>query len=157
MRASTHNIFSLGLNIFLLSATRHLSALSFLLALWLTLSVNALIDVLGHTHKKDIPIRSFITHSVFIAPLWGAFVGIVTVTAPYSIFELPFSSTLVIIGTGLGMSVGLSHLLLDAPTGGGVYLLRRRIAIAHLKYDDPALNLAFTGLGLLLLLAGVLL
>jgi len=152
LKAVTHNIFSFGLSIFLLSKTGHLSVLSSLVALWLTFAVNTVIDVFGHTRKNDIPIRSFITHSVFIAPLWGAAVGIATIILPYSIFNLSAESAFELLGAGLGVTIACTHLLLDALTQAGVYLgRRRRIAIAHMSYDNPGLNFAFVVLGLLLL------
>ena len=153
MKAVTHNIFSFGLNIFLLSKTGHLSAISLLVALWLTFAVNTLIDVFGHRRKNDVPVRSFVTHSVFTAPLWGALVGIATIILPYSVFSLPADSAFELLGAGLGVAIAYTHLLLDALTQAGVYLGRRRIAIAHMSYDNPALNLAFIVLGLLLLVA----
>jgi hypothetical protein len=156
LKAVTHDIFSLGLIIFLLSKTGHLSVLSSLVALWLTFAVNTLIDVFGHTRKNDIPIRSFITHSVFTAPLWGAAVGIATIILPYSVFNLSVDSAFELLGAGLGVTIAYTHLLLDALTQAGVYLgHRRRIAIAHMSYDNPALNLAFVVLGLLLLVAAL--
>ena len=151
MKATTHNVFAFGLSIFLLSKTGHLSVLSSLVALWLTLAVNTTIDVFGHTRKNDIPTRSFVTHSVFTAPLWGAAVGIATMIVPYSVFNLSADSAFELLGAALGATVASTHLLLDAFTQAGVYLGRRRIAIAHMSYDNPALNLAFFVLGLLLL------
>ncbi len=156
MKAVTHNIFSFGLSIFLLSKTGHLSGLSLLVALWLTFAVNTVIDVLGHRRKNDIPIRSFVTHSVFTAPLWGASVGIATIILPYSVFNLSAGPPFELLGAGLGVIIAYSHLLLDALTQAGVYLGRRRIAIAHMSYDNPALNLAFIVLGLLLLATALL-
>jgi len=154
LKAVTHNIFSFGLSVFLLSRTGHLSVLSLFAALWLTFAVNTLIDVFGHTRKNDIPVRSFITHSVFTAPLWGASVGFATIVLPYSILNLSADSSFELLGAALGVTMAYSHLLLDSLTQAGVYLGRGRIAIAHMSYDNPALNLAFIVLGLLLLAAG---
>jgi Protein of unknown function (DUF1286) len=153
LKVVTHNIFSFGLGTFLLSKTGHLSLLSLFVALWLTFAVNTLIDVFGHTRKNDVPIRSFVTHSVFTAPLWGAAVGLVTIIVPYSVFNISADSAFELLGAGLGVTIACTHLLLDAFTQAGVYLGRRRIAIAHMSYDNPALNLAFIVLGLLLLAA----
>ncbi len=139
----------------MLSKTGHLSVLSLLVALWLTFAVNTLIDVFGHTRKNGIPIRSFVTHSVFTAPLWGAAVGIATIILPYSVFNFSADSAFELLGAALGVTIASTHLLLDAFTQAGVYLGRRRIAIAHMSYDNPALNLAFVVLGLLLLAAAL--
>jgi hypothetical protein len=154
LKAVTHNTFSFGLGVFLLSRTGHLSVLSFLVALWLTFAVNTLVDVFGHTRKNDIPTRSFITHSVFTAPIWGAALGIATIIVPYSVFNLSADSAFELLGVALGVTVAYTHLLLDAFTQAGIYLGRRRIAIAHMSYDNPGLNLAFIVLGLLLLAGG---
>ncbi len=155
MRVVTHDIFSLGLSVFLLSRTGHLSVLSMLIAFWLTLAVNDVIDVLGHTSKHGNLVRSLVTHSVFTAPLWGALVGVSTTIAPYSILDLPVNSAIVLVGAELGVGVGSSHLLLDSLTEAGVYLGRRRIVIAHLKYNNPPLNAVFIGMGLLLMSVAV--
>ncbi len=57
---------------------------------------------------------------------------------------------------GLGIVLAYSHLLLDALTEGGVYLWRRRIALAHLRYNNLILNGAFAALGVLLVFAALL-
>ena len=54
---------------------------------------------------------------------------------------------------GLGAVLAYSHILLDALTEGGVYIGRRRAALAHLRYDNLILNGTFTGLGVLLVFA----
>ena len=46
-----------------------------------------------------------------------------------------------------------SHLLLDSLTQGEVHLGRRRVALAHLRYDNGVLNGAFAALGLLMVFA----
>ena len=43
--------------------------------------------------------------------------------------------------------------MLDAFTESGVYLWRRRIALAHLRYNNLILNGAFAVLGVLLIFA----
>jgi hypothetical protein len=53
----------------------------------------------------------------------------------------------------LGAILAYSHILLDALTEGGVYIGRRRVALAHLRYDNLILNGTFTGLGVLLVFA----
>ena len=53
--------------------------------------------------------------------------------------------------TIMGVLVSEEHLLLDSLTQAGVYSWRRRIAIAHFRYDNVALNLGFALLGILLI------
>lgn len=52
--------------------------------------------------------------------------------------------------------VGMSHLLLDALTQGGVFFVGRRIAIAHFSYNNPILNYTFISIGLVLTFFGLL-
>jgi hypothetical protein len=59
--------------------------------------------------------------------------------------------------TVLGVVAGLSHLLLDALTEGGIYYRGRRWAIAHWHYDNGAANGLFALLGILMFAAAFLL
>ena len=58
-----------------------------------------------------------------------------------------------LFAAGLGTTLAYSHLLLDALTEGGVYLGRRRVALAHLRYNNLILNGAFATFGVLLAFA----
>jgi hypothetical protein len=51
----------------------------------------------------------------------------------------------------LGALAGLSHLLLDALTAGGIYYHGRRWAIAHWRYNNVGANALFALIGLLML------
>jgi len=59
------------------------------------------------------------------------------------------------LAVGIGAVLSYSHLLLDSFTEGGIYLGRRRLAIAHLRYNNPVANGAFTALGAILILAAL--
>jgi len=55
----------------------------------------------------------------------------------------------------LGVLAGLSHLLLDTPTEGGIYYRGRRWALAHWRYNNAAANGLFALLGLVMLAAAL--
>jgi Protein of unknown function (DUF1286) len=153
MKALTHYLFSTGISFALLSLSRSLDLSSILIALWLSLSVNYLIDALGHLSRNGNPTRTRVTHSVFTAPFWGAAVAI----ASLMILSHPSGSgpALYVLGfwTSMGVLISEEHLFLDSLTQAGVYSWRRRIAIAHFRYDNVALNLGFALLGALLIVA----
>jgi hypothetical protein len=149
MKALTHYIFSAGASLYALSAFGQLSWYSVALALWLSLSINYVIDALGHS-IVGTPSRTRLTHSIFTAPLWGAVISSISVC----IFSRAVSSgpELAALGfwTTAGILIALGHLFLDSMTQAGVYYWRNRMAIVHFKYDNLALNTAFilAGLGL---------
>ncbi len=152
MKAITHDFFSLGLCLYL---EFHIggppSPLYLLLIVWLAVATNQAIDGLGHLGSGGG--RSFWTHSVFTAPLWGIVVAMTSVYLLDLIIGQYFTAAQVLFAAGLGIVLAYSHLMLDALTEGGVYAGRQRIALAHLRYDNLILNGAFVALGLLLVLA----
>ncbi len=154
MKALTHDIFSLGVGLYLvLHVERSPSILYLLLVVWLAFVTNELIDVLGHVTRGDLPVRSFWTHSVFTAPAWGVAAAVTSVYLLDVMTGQALTATQALFAAGLGTVLAYSHLLLDALTEGGVYLGRRRAALAHLRYDNLILNGAFAALGLLLVFA----
>lgn len=153
MKAITHLLFSIGVGVFLLCRFEGPSPLLLVLTVWLAFATNEVIDVLGHFNKGGAPTRSFWTHSVFTAPLWGIAIAIATVYILDRIVGLGMSPLQAIFLYGLGVVLAYSHLLLDAVTEGGVFLGRRRVALAHFRYNNPVLNGAFAALGVLLVLA----
>jgi hypothetical protein len=52
--------------------------------------------------------------------------------------------------TIIGSIIAAGHLLLDGLTEGGVYFTRRRMALAHFRYDNRPLNLGFIAAGIFL-------
>ena len=143
----THVVFSAGLLASFLSIDVGAPG-SFALGIALSLLVNYAIDELGHDSRNGMSVRSPLTHSVFTAPMWGAGTAYVLWLA---------GSILGLVGPGLewlvmvsGVIAAYSHLLLDSITEGGVYVLTRRIAIAHFRSSNPALNAALVAGGLLL-------
>ena len=98
MKEVTHYIFSLGAGLYLLHlALPYLpfasqESILTILTIWLAFSVNRIIDSIGHTFRNtqygELPVRSWSTHSVFTAPLWGAAVGFASIIIPRLIIEL---------------------------------------------------------------------
>jgi hypothetical protein len=154
LKALTHDIFSLGVGLYLvLHVERPLLLLNLLLVVWLAVVTNETIDVLGHFARGDIPVRSFWTHSVFTAPAWGIAAATASLYLPDLITGHTFTASQALFAAGLGTALAYSHLLLDALTEGGVYLGRRRVALAHFRYNNPIVNGVFFALGLLLVFA----
>ena len=126
-----------------------------ILVVWLAVATNEVIDVLGHVTQGGRPRRSFWTHSILTAPLWGMATAFPPVCILAIVFGQALTTPLALSSVSLGIAIAYSHLLLDVLTEGGVYLFRRRVAIAHLRYDNPVLNGAFIALGVLLVFAAV--
>jgi len=154
LKAIAHDAFSLGAGLYLAYHIDQPPTVAFLiLVVWLAFATNELIDILGHVTKGGRPVRSFWTHSVFTAPLWGIAAALVSAYLLDTIAGEAMAPNQALFVGGLGIIFAYSHLLLDALTEGGVYLGRRRVALAHFRYDNLILNGAFTALGVLLVLA----
>lgn len=151
MKAITHDIFSLGVGLYFVYRVEQPPTPPLLvLVVWLAFATNELIDVLGHVTRGGRPMRSFWTHSVFTAPVWGVAAALVSTYVLGVVLGQAITTSQALFAGGLGIVLACSHLLLDGLTEGGVYLGRRRVALAHLRYDNMALNGAFTALGVLL-------
>jgi len=146
MKLIAHDVFNFGLGACILARLGAGVAVSVLLALVISFAVNRIIDA-GHIQKHGRPTRSYITHSVFTAPAWGAAVGIAIGVVVALILHVDIVAPAAIIGI-IG---GYAHLLLDAVTEGGVFIWKRRIALAHWRYNSPAANGLAMAVGVLLL------
>jgi hypothetical protein len=150
----THYAFSLGAGLYLAyHVGRPPTLTSLVLLVWLAFATNELIDVMGHTNRGGRPVRSFWTHSVFTAPVWGIAVALVSAYLLNAAAGQAMTVPQTLFAGGIGIIFACSHLLLDALTEGGVFLGRRRVALAHLRYDNPILNGTFTAVGVLLVFA----
>jgi hypothetical protein len=98
-------------------------------------------------------IRSFWTHSIFTAPVWGIALAVASVYFLDAVIGQSMTTSQALFAAGLGAVLAYSHLLLDALTEGGVYFGRRRVALAHLRYNNLILNGAFSTIGILLAFA----
>lgn len=156
MKSLTHNLFSIGLCFYSLSHSGVPLPQGFLLAVWLSFAINSVIDILGHTGRGSHPVRSLLTHSVFTAPLWGGFVAVASIVIPFSILKIGIGPSWTLLALGAGLLVSYAHLFLDALTEGGVFLGRGRIAIAHFSYNSPLLNVAFSMIGLVIIITLIL-
>jgi len=154
LKAITHDAFSLGVGIYLAYHVDQAPRLTFLvLVVWLAFATNKVIDIFGHGTRGGRPVRSFWTHSVFTAPVWGIAVALVSAYLLDIILGEAMTTSQGLLAGGIGIAFACSHLLLDALTEGGVYLGSRRVALAHLRYDNLILNGVFTALGVLLAFA----
>jgi energy-converting hydrogenase Eha subunit A len=156
LKAVTHDIFSLGVGLYFVISLMRPTPILLLLTVWLAVAINELIDLLGHVTRGDRPVRSFWTHSIFTVPVWGISCALVSAYLLGRVTGNEIGSSEAVYVTLLGTVIAYSHLLLDALTEGGVFLWRRRIALAHLRYDNLVLNAVFVGLGALLILAALL-
>jgi Protein of unknown function (DUF1286) len=156
LKGVTHDIFSLGLCLYLAYHVCRLAPFPDLpLVVWLALATNKLIDALGHRTSRDgLPVRSFWTHSIFTAPIWCISAALVSFyLLDVLLLGQAMGAPQTLFAAGLGLVLAYSHLLLDALTEGGVFLGRKRIALAHLRYNNPILNGVFAALGLMLVFA----
>ena len=145
----THLVFGIGTAVALGTALP--ADVRLALAVVLSLAVNMAMDELGHVNRRGLSHRSALTHSVMTGPIWGGAIGYLAWLGWYQLgsgagaFEWWFVI--------LGAAVAGSHLLLDSMTEGGVFLLRHRVALAHFRSRNSALNGAFVILGVALVLA----
>jgi hypothetical protein len=156
LKSLTHNLFSLGVGLFLLLRTEQPpNVLDVLLVIWLAFATNWVIDSLGHTSRNGLSVRSFRTHSVLLAPIWGITIALVSLFLLDTGIGQKMTTPEVVYFAGLGEALAFSHLLLDALTEGGVFLVRRRIALAHLRNNNIIANGAFLVLGVLLIVGSL--
>ena len=153
MRATTHNLFSVGLILYVVSYSGYPLLITVLLMVVATVFTNFLIDKVGHTREDGVPRRTWVTHSVVTAPLWGAAAWALTIIVPAALVGVfPPGLVLLALFSALGAVAGWSHLFLDSLTEGGIFAPGgKRWALAHFSYDNRSLNLGLSALGLTLL------
>ena len=157
MKALTHDMFALGLIVYVDSLFEANGLFTIVAAVAATILTNLAIDGFGHARVRGVPRRLWSTHSVVTAPVWGGLVWALALVVFGSVLGAPSFSDLDLPRfVFFGMVAGWGHLLLDAMTEGGVFGLgRRRVALAHFSYDNAVLNLGFSAIGLALLAAGL--
>lgn len=151
LKALTHSIFSMGVGLYLVLQIAHQPTPSSLLVIWLAFATNEAIDVLGHRNRGGRAVRSFVTHSIFTAPLWGVALAASSLYLADLATARTSTTDQFSMVVELGVIIAYSHLLLDALTEGGVFYWRRRLAVAHFDNNNEILNGAFAGLGVLLI------
>lgn len=153
MRLIAHYVFTAGVMAYVVEALRLPEAL-LLMTLW-SIAINKFIDAAGHKRrgKEKHPTRSWRTHSIYTAPLWGA---ALTLAPAWLVWWLGLVPT--IMGPGvaamalLGVLAALSHLFLDSLTEAGIYTTpHHRVVLAHLRYDSAVGNGLAVLAGLILL------
>jgi hypothetical protein len=155
LKGITHDIFSLGLGLCLVYRIYQLPPFpDLLLVAWLAVSTNKIIDAFGHRRSRDgLPVRSILTHSIFTAPIWGISAALISFYLLDVLLDETMGTPQILFAGDLGIALAYSHLLLDALTEGGVFLGRKRVALAHLRYNNLLLNCIFGALGVMLVLA----
>jgi hypothetical protein len=156
MKALTHYVFSIGMGVLVSERLGYFSFIDVVLVVWLGLAVNVVIDVFGHGLRGGVGNRSFLTHSVFTAPVWGGAVAVLSVYVPVRFQVLPIGLWEAVFIVVMGVLIAYSHLFLDALTEGGVYWGRRRVALAHMRYNNRILNAVFLLIGAFFAVAAVL-
>jgi len=153
LRSTTHNLFSAGLILYVVSYSGYPPLITVLLMVVATVFTNFLIDKVGHTREDGVPRRTWVTHSVVTAPLWGAAAWALTIIVPAALVGVfPPGLVLLALFSALGAVAGWSHLFLDSLTEGGIFAPGgKRWALAHFSYDNRSLNLGLSALGLTLL------
>jgi hypothetical protein len=153
MKALTHFMFSVGTSLYLATLFPPVSAGATLLILWLSLSINMVLDSFGHgSGPRSLPKRLPRTHSIFTAPAWGLLIGLGSVLVLADIGGAIVTMSEALFWAVVGAWISAGHLLLDSFTGAGIYRSRSRFAIAHFRYDNRVLNLAFVLVGVLLVI-----
>lgn len=149
MRLRTHYVFSTGLLALVNSFLLHDFYLNLILSGMISVVSNSLIDQLGHEIKGGYISRTPRTHTIPRSVLWGLIPSIVIIflieyiehssLRTYSIITTYFILLLVD-----GILVGPSHMLLDIFTERGIFVKKngrwRRFALAHFRYNNPAVN-----------------
>jgi Protein of unknown function (DUF1286) len=156
LKEFTHYAFSIGVLFYILDAFHRFSLPALPLSLWISTFVNLFIDKLGHRRSGDHSVRSWSTHSIFTAPVWGATIGFASIWAVSRLVPLTPLLPTEAFWASLGAIIALGHLFLDSLTEGGIYRLKDRMAIAHFRFDNLALNAGFTAFGLLLAVVSLL-
>lgn len=140
MKLRTHIVFSF---VVLYELLRLLGVLRYVVVVSAALSVvvNLIVDA-GHDVRGRLRVRSYLTHS----PV-GVWVPLLVSLLPYVLARC--TGLTVPVGPIPLLAAGLasfaSHMLLDMLTESGIYLTpRKRIALAHLRYDGLADTVFFT-------------
>jgi len=149
MRLITHVVFNAGF--LALPATLLVHSNDALTsALLVSVLSNSIIDAVGHEYRHGFIRRTPVSHTVPRSILWSLVPAVPM--ASYWSLSKPLLSLVVILQ---GLLSGPLHMLLDSLTERGIYVRRGdrwvRFAIAHFHYNNPAINLLFTLLGIVML------
>ena len=163
MKLNTHYMFSTGLLTLVNTLLIHGFYVSLVLAGFVSVLGNTLIDRLGHemiwAKNEYIPRRTPLTHTLPRSVAWGIVSALPVIALVYYVYPHYYfirDSTALLVD---GLLVGPSHMLLDVFTEKGIYVKKngkwKRFALAHFRYDDPGVNGLASAAGVLLLLAAL--
>ncbi|MEM3844421.1 MAG: DUF1286 domain-containing protein [Candidatus Parvarchaeota archaeon] len=124
MKLITHIFFS----IFILLLFNLLFHVIYIFQIIVLAFVNVLIDVAGHSSYRG-PRRTPLTHSPLSATLIGGIWGAVFFYV-LPLLGAPTPLLFMLIG---GIIAGWTHLFLDSMTYNGIFVFKKRFAIAHFK------------------------
>ncbi len=104
-----------------------------------------IIDALSHEHRGKYTRRTRLLHSL------EGVTALAVVMSALVVGALRFEAReSLIILAALELSA-LSHLVLDALTPDGVYVLGRKVSLGRIPYDNSEVNIALQALGVLAL------
>ncbi|MEM3363703.1 MAG: DUF1286 domain-containing protein [Thermoplasmatales archaeon] len=141
MKMTTHILFS----IFVLLLFQIKMGVDYPIQIIFLSLINFVIDGFGHSGSRGLH-RIPLTHSLPSGVIIGAVGGLGEFYA-FRFLGGPVPLWFSITG---GVLVGLSHLLLDMMTFNGIYIVRRRFAIAHFKNGLIDIPFAVTSIAFIL-------
>ncbi|BCU70322.1 DUF1286 domain-containing protein [Stygiolobus caldivivus] len=157
MKLYTHLLFSTGLLTLLGTTLTHHFYASLLFSGVVASIGNTLIDRLGHETRyfsgREVIRRTPLTHTVPRSVMWGVIPAVIITGLYYLTFNQ--LTPRIIELTIISLLNGPSHMLLDAFTERGIYRKVngkwRRVALAHFRYNDLAVNSLASLTGILML------
>lgn len=147
MKFKTHDIFGTGV-LTLVGAYFTSSVYSLIAAAIIAIASTRIIDGFGHVRNAyGMPVRTARTHCPSRAFIFGFVPAVI-----FYIWASNYGWKLGLAGPYWfvfiqGALAGQLHLLLDLPTGEGIFVNKKRMAAAHFAYDDPVINTFFILLG----------
>ncbi|AAY79641.1 DUF1286 domain-containing protein [Sulfolobus acidocaldarius] len=156
MRLYAHYVFTIGVLVFINSfLVTPLSPPNYYDSLFygglLSVFSNTLIDRLGHEIRGKYISRTPTTHTFPRSMLWSL---LVSVLLSFLFFYVRHTIPYYLLIDGV--IAGPSHMVLDIFTERGIYVKRngrwKRFALAHFRYNNPAVNGLAVLLGLLMML-----
>ena len=142
MKLITHYIFSAGV---LSLALAPLTYYHLPIAVAVSVIANTVIDRLGHEIRGGIPVRTPLTHTLPRSVIWGLVSSSPLFVLYFYHYYYWYEVIRHIVPIAVaGVLVGPTHMVLDVVTERGIYVKKngrwRRFALAHFRYNNPAVN-----------------
>ncbi|MDM7275716.1 MAG: DUF1286 domain-containing protein [Thermoprotei archaeon] len=149
MKLLTHNF--VGLGVAALAASLAGCSFSCTASASLTgLLLQNVVDAFSHEHRGRYTRRTRLLHSL------EGVTALAVVMSALVVGALRFEAReSLILLAALELSA-LSHLVLDALTPDGVYILGRKVNLGRIPYDNPEVNIALQAMGVLALSLAVI-